>query len=87
MFNTHRHRPTHDVGVRGIVSDTSETEDGTIDPIFVSVAQAAKALNISPWSCYQLLKDQRIRSAKHGTRRLVYVDSLREYADSLGRAS
>jgi excisionase family DNA binding protein len=69
------------------VTDTSNLQEGTIDPIFVSVSQAAKALNISEWVCYKLIKDDKIRSAKHGTRRLVYVDSLREYADSLGRTA
>jgi excisionase family DNA binding protein len=67
--------------------DTPAEQEGTIDPIFVSVDQAARALNISPWSCYKLLKSGELRSAKHGARRLVYVDSVREYADSLGQAS
>lgn len=69
------------------MTDTSGANEGTIDPIFVSVVQAARALNISEWSCYKLLKDGAVRSAKHGNRRLVYVESLREYADSLSEAS
>lgn len=54
-----------------------------IGPIFVSVKQAAKALNISPWSCYQLLDEKKIDSRYQGRRRLVRVDSLRAYADNL----
>lgn len=57
--------------------------EGDIGPIFVSVKQAARALNISPWSCYQLLDSGKIVSQYQGRRRLVRVDSLRAYADSL----
>lgn len=54
-----------------------------IDPIFVSVKEAARALNVSTWVCYQLLDDKKIASVYHGRRRLVRVDSLRTYADNL----
>lgn len=59
--------------------------EGTIDPIFVSVKQAARALNISPWSCYKLLDRGEIAGTYFGRRRLVYAHSLREYADRLMR--
>ena len=59
------------------------TNEGEIGPIFVSVKQAAKALNISPWSMYQLLDAGKVRSQYSGRRRLVRVDSLRAYADNL----
>jgi excisionase family DNA binding protein len=54
-----------------------------IEPIFVSVKEAAKALGISPWSCYQLLDAKAIESKYLGRRRLVSVASLRQYATSL----
>lgn len=57
--------------------------EGELSPIFVSVKQAAKALNISPWSMYQLLNEGKVVAQYKGTRRLVRVDSLRAYADSL----
>jgi len=59
-----------------------QTGDG-IAPIFISVKQAAQALSISPWSCYQLLDAKAIESHYHGRRRLVSVESLRKYAASL----
>lgn len=59
------------------------TDEGSLDPIFVSVKQAARALNISPWSCYQLLDAQKIESRYQGRRRLVVVESLRAYAAAL----
>jgi hypothetical protein len=54
-----------------------------IDPIFVSVKQAATALSVTPWTVYQLANAGRIETRYEGRRRLVLVSSLREYADSL----
>lgn len=54
-----------------------------IQPIFVSVKEAAQVLGLTPWSVYQLCDQQKIESRYHGRRRLVLVESLREYADSL----
>lgn len=54
-----------------------------IQPIFVSVKEAARILALTTWSVYQLLDQQKIASQYHGSRRLVRVDSLRAYADSL----
>ena len=45
--------------------------------------EAAHILGLTSWSVYQLLDQQRIKSQYHGRRRLVRVDSLREYADNL----
>lgn len=54
-----------------------------ITPIFVSVKEAAQMLSITPWSVYKLLDEQQIKSQYHGRRRLVSVESLHEYAESL----
>jgi len=54
-----------------------------ITPIFVSVKEAAQMLGITQWSVYKLCDEQAIRSQYHGKRRLVRLDSLREYADGL----
>lgn len=54
-----------------------------IDPIFVSVQEAADALNITRWPMQKLLKSGAVKSTLVGSRRKVYVDSLREYAESL----
>lgn len=54
-----------------------------ITPIFVSVKEAAQALGLTTWSVYKLLDEQKIASQYHGRRRLVNVESLREYAESL----
>lgn len=56
-----------------------------IDPIFVSVHEAAKALSLSAWQVYQLLDEEAIDSRYQGRRRLVNVKSLRAYADGLSK--
>lgn len=60
-------------------------EVSTVEPIFVSVKDAAKVLGISLWAMYQLLDDEArpIDSRYKGSRRLVSVASLREYAANL----
>ena len=56
-----------------------------LEPIFVSVKDAAAALGLSTWQMYQLLDDEArpIDSRYQGRRRLVSVESLRKYADTL----
>ena len=78
-FYTSQHYSTRNGGT----TVPNVTQEGSIDPIFVSVKQAAQALNISTWVCYQLLDKGAIRSKYHGRRRLVFVDSLRDYAEGL----
>lgn len=76
--------PTHLYTTSGICNVTDlNLSEGTIAPIFVSVKEAARALSISPWSCYQLLDKGVIDSRYQGRRRLVVVESLRAYAGSL----
>lgn len=54
-----------------------------MDPIFVSVKDAARMLGLSPWSIYQKLDAQIIESRYEGRKRLVVVASLRKYAAGL----
>ena len=61
--------------------DTSTT--GSLEPIFVSVKDAARMLAISPWSCYQLLDAGKIEDRYQGRRRLVVLASLKAYAEGL----
>lgn len=55
----------------------------SIDPIYLSVADAATALGLSEWTVRKLLDKEVIESRYHGRRRLVVVSSLREYAAGL----
>jgi excisionase family DNA binding protein len=54
-----------------------------LDPIYVSVKEAARLLGLSAWSIYQKLDQQVIESRYDGRKRLVVVESLRKYAASL----
>lgn len=70
----------------GIAADAVSgviASEGPIDPIYTSVKSAARALSISPWVMYKLLDAGEIESRYHGARRLVDVQSLREYARNL----
>lgn len=61
---------------------------GRIDPIFVSVKDAAAALGVSTWQMYQLVSgdDAVIDARRAGKRVLVSVEALREYAANLPSA-
>lgn len=54
-----------------------------IEPIFVSVQEAADALNITRGEMYKLAKGGQVASSLLGRRRLVSVQSLHDYAASL----
>lgn len=54
-----------------------------LEPIFVTVAEAADALGMKPYRMYELLNGGEIDGRYDGTKRLVSVRSLREYAESL----
>ena len=54
-----------------------------IDPISISVKDAAAALGVSPMQIYRLCDKQAIESVYLGRKRLVLVTSLREYAANL----
>lgn len=54
-----------------------------VDPIYVSVKEAARVLGLSTWSVYQKLDAQIIESRYDGRKRLVVMTSLREYAANL----
>lgn len=54
-----------------------------LDPIYVSVKEAARMLGVSTWLMYQRLDKQVIESRYEGRKRLVSLASLREYAAAL----
>jgi len=54
-----------------------------IDPISISVKDAAEALGVSPMQIYRLCDKQAIESVYQGRKRLVLVASLREYVAGL----
>lgn len=66
----------------------NQESTGQVEPIFVTVKDAALILGLSPYSMGQLLRPDEsgeppIKSVKQGGRRSVSYRSLREYADTL----
>lgn len=51
-----------------------------MEPLFVSVNEAGKALNIGRTSIYELMRSGELETIKMGRRRLVKVASLRRLA-------
>jgi excisionase family DNA binding protein len=58
-------------------------DSASLEPIFISVKEAARLLNLTPWTVYQLCDTQEIEAQYHGKRRLVRLASVRSYADRL----
>lgn len=54
-----------------------------LEPIYVPAVEAAAALGVKRYRMYELLNSGDIEGRYDGTRRLVSVRSLREYAESL----
>lgn len=57
-----------------------------MDPIFVTVDGAKKALGIGTTKIYELIGAKRLRTVKLGRRTLVRTDSIRELAEQLEAA-
>ncbi|GAB6938181.1 helix-turn-helix domain-containing protein [Isoptericola variabilis] len=58
-----------------------------VAPVLCDVNAACKALGIHRTILYELIRCGALRTVKIGTRRLVPVAALQEYADSLGGAA
>lgn len=59
-------------------------ESAPLEPIFVSVKEAARLLNLTPGTVYnQILDGGLVESHYYGRRRMVVLASLREFAKSL----
>lgn len=54
-----------------------------LDPIYVSVKEAARILGVSTWLMYQRLDAQAIESRYEGRKRLVSYASLKDYAAAM----
>ena len=61
------------------MTDTSPAE---IVPLFISVPDAARLLGISEATCWRLVRDKEIVSAKIGRSRRVSLEALRHYHDA-----
>jgi hypothetical protein len=66
-----------------IPTKTQEVSDSVddIERIGASVKRAAKMLDLSERHVWTLVKEEKIRSVKSGTRTIVSVRSIRDYVD------
>lgn len=58
-----------------------------VEPITVSVKEAARLLGLSTWTVYQLCEARKIAFTKHGNRILIRPEALDAYVVSLEEAS
>jgi hypothetical protein len=58
-----------------------------LQPILCSIPQAATMIGRGMTAIYGLIGDGKIRAVKSNGRTLIFVDSLREYANSLPKAA
>lgn len=54
-----------------------------MEPIFLSVGEAAKVLAVSKWSVWQSLRLGKLSARKYGRKTLIEVASLKACADAL----
>lgn len=53
-----------------------------MDPLAISIKDAAKALGLGRTSIYQMIKDGRLEAFKLGRRTLVKTESIRRLVDA-----
>ncbi len=58
-----------------------------VQPVVYRVEEAAQALRLSRSVVYELIRSGKLRTVKHGSRRLVPVAALSEFVESLGRGA
>jgi hypothetical protein len=58
-----------------------------LQPILCSIPQASAILGRGVGAIYGLIGDGKIRAVKSNNRTLIFVDSLRAYADTLEKAN
>ncbi len=61
------------------MSNEKEHLDGQMEPITISVSEAARLLGLSRPKVYQIMKESGFPAFKVGTRTLVPVSGLREW--------
>lgn len=52
--------------------------DQTLSPLAYSPAQAAKLMGIGKTKVFELIKQSKLRSFKHGSRRLMTLEAIKE---------
>lgn len=82
------HRPQHAVESGQSSAEELRAADGArplpaVPAVLYRVDEAAEALRLSRSSIYELIRSGRLRTVKHGSRRLVPVAALDEFVEAL----
>jgi excisionase family DNA binding protein len=56
-------------------------KDTAMDPLLISVQEAAQTLSVGRTSIYQLIKSGELETMKLGRRRLITIQSLRRLTE------
>ena len=56
-------------------------KDTAMDPLLISVQEAARTLSVGRTSIYQLIKSGELETMKLGRRRLITIQSLRRLTE------
>ncbi len=59
--------------------DTNDKDKNTTSPIAVGPSEAARLAGVGRTTIYAALTNGELKSLKIGTRRLIFVDSIREW--------
>lgn len=57
----------------------------SIEPIFASIQDTARALGLSQVQIYRLIAAEKLRAAKAGSKTLVEIESIHEFSRALPR--
>lgn len=60
---------------------TTLQKDTAMDPLLISVQEAARTLSVGRTSIYQLIKSGELETMKLGRRRLITIQSLRRLTE------
>ena len=70
------HSPVHPLALAGMIGDTQ------MEPLAVSVNDAAQALSLGRTSIYAMIGDGRLETFKLGRRTLIKVASIRRLVEA-----
>ena len=68
------------------MSPKPDLNRAAIEPLFISIADAATALAVVPWTVRQLVARRKLKACKLGRRTLIEAKSLHAYAAGLPKA-
>ncbi|MFD1443004.1 helix-turn-helix domain-containing protein [Thermoactinomyces vulgaris] len=61
--------------------NNENTRKEEVEPLVYTVKQAAKALNISQTTCYELIREGKLPHLKLGGRKLIPIKALEEFIE------